>query len=116
MTLITFDESKNIFHLSNTSISYLIGIEKESYLSHLYFGKAIKTYHDGRKYPVMDRSFSPNPEGTPLKTRDFSLDVISQEFPSYGHGDFRNPAVQIKQTNGSSITEFVYDSYEIISG
>ena len=78
MTLITFDESKKIFHLSNTAISYLIGIEKESYLSHLYFGKAIKTYHGGRKYPAMNRSFSPNPDGMPLKTRDFSLDVFSQ--------------------------------------
>ena len=100
MTLITFDENNKIFHLSNTSISYLIGIEKESYLSHLYFGKVIKTYHAGRKYPAMNRSFSPNPDGMPLNTRDFSLDVISQEFPSYGHGDFRHPAVQIKQTNG----------------
>ena len=116
MTLITFDENKQIFHLSNASISYLIGIEKEAYLSHLYFGKAIKTYHDGRKYPAINRSFSPNPDGIPLKTRDFSLDTILQEMPSYGHGDFRNPAVQIKQVNGSSITEFVYDSYEIIFG
>jgi hypothetical protein len=29
MTLITFDENKQIFHLSNASISYLIGIEKK---------------------------------------------------------------------------------------
>ena len=82
MTLITFDENKQIFHLSNASISYLIGIEKEAYLSHLYFGKAIKTYHDGRKYPAINRSFSPNPDGIPLKTRDFSLDTILQEMPS----------------------------------
>ncbi|PCS06401.1 alpha-galactosidase [Lactococcus piscium] len=42
--------------------------------------------------------------------------MIPQEMPSHGHGDFRNPAVQIKQVNGSSITEFVYDSYEIMAG
>ena len=42
--------------------------------------------------------------------------MLPQEMPSHGHGDFRNPAVQIKQVNGSSITDFVYDSYEIIAG
>jgi alpha-galactosidase len=116
MTLITFDERNQVFHLSNKTISYIIGLERAAYLSHLYFGKAIKRYHNSRKYPLIDRSFSPNPAGLPLKTRDFSLDVLPQEMPSHGHGDFRNPAVQIKQVNGSSITDFVYDSYEIIAG
>ena len=116
MTLITFDEHHQVFHLSNKTISYIIGLERAAYLSHLYFGKAIKRYHNSRKYPLIDRSFSPNPAGLPLKTRDFSLDVLPQEMPSHGHGDFRNPAVQIKQVNGSSITDFVYDSYEIIAG
>ena len=116
MTLITFDERNQVFHLSNKTISYIIGLERAAYLSHLYFGKAIKRYHNSRKYPLIDRSFSPNPAGLPLKTRDFSLDVMPQEMPSHGHGDFRNPAVQIKQVNGSSITDFVYDSYEIIAG
>ncbi|MCJ1995612.1 alpha-galactosidase [Lactococcus piscium] len=116
MTLITFDERNQVFHLSNKTISYIIGLERASYLSHLYFGKVIKRYHNSRQYPLIDRSFSPNPAGLPLKTRDFSLDVIPQEMPSHGHGDFRNPAVQIKQVNGSSITDFVYDSYEIIAG
>ena len=116
MTLNTFDERNQVFHLSNKTISYIIGLERAAYLSHLYFGKAIKRYHNSRKYPLIDRSFSPNPAGLPLKTRDFSLDVLPQEMPSHGHGDFRNPAVQIKQVNGSSITDFVYDSYEIIAG
>ncbi|MCJ1994745.1 alpha-galactosidase [Lactococcus piscium] len=116
MTLITFDERNQVFHLSNKTISYIIGLERAAYLSHLYFGKAIKRYQNSRQYPLIDRSFSPNPAGLPLKTRDFSLDVLPQEMPSHGHGDFRNPAVQIKQVNGSSITDFVYDSYEIIAG
>ncbi|SCA92102.1 Alpha-galactosidase 1 / GH36, similar to LACPI-1294 from L. piscium MKFS47 (alpha-galactosidase, alpha-N-Acetylgalactosaminidase, stachyose synthase, raffinose synthase) [Pseudolactococcus piscium] len=116
MTLITFDERNQVFHLSNKTISYIIELERAAYLSHLYFGKAIKRYHNSRQYPLIDRSFSPNPAGLPLKTRDFSLDVLPQEMPSHGHGDFRNPAVQIKQVNGSSITDFVYDSYEIIAG
>src|SRR5574337_551054 len=67
MTLITFDERNQVFHLSNKTISYIIGLERAAYLSHLYFGKAIKRYHNSRKYPLIDRSFSPNPAGLPLK-------------------------------------------------
>lgn len=116
MPLITVDTQQQTFHLSNGSISYVMGIEKERFLSHLYFGKAIKTYHGGARYPAVNRSFSPNLSSEPQKSREFSLDTLPQEMPSYGHGDFRQPAIQIKQVNGSQVTAFIYDHYEIISG
>lgn len=117
MSLIYFDETQQIFHLSNGSISYILEIEREGIIGHVYFGKAIQNYSGGLKYPRLDRSFSPNPASANLLEREFSLDTLSQEFPSYtGHGDFRNPAVMIKQPNGSTITEFIYQSYEIIQG
>lgn len=116
MKLINFDEKNRTFHLSNGSISYLLGIENEDALSHLYFGKAIKQYHNSRKYPTLDRSFSPNPSESAIFDRGFSLDTLPQEYPSFGHGDFRNPAFQLKQPNGSFITDFKYQNYEIISG
>ncbi|MBS7578053.1 MULTISPECIES: alpha-galactosidase [unclassified Enterococcus] len=116
MNLIKFDEKNRTFHLSNGSISYLLGIENETVLSHLYFGKAIKHYHNSRKYPTIDRSFSPNPAGSKVSERGFSLDTLAQEYPSFGHGDFRNPAFQLKQQNGSTITEFKYHEFEIIAG
>lgn len=116
MKLINFDKKNRTFHLSNGSISYLLGIENEAVLSHLYLGKAIKQYHNSRKYPTLDRSFSPNPSESAIFDRGFSLDTLLQEYPSFGHGDFRNPAFQLKQPNGSFITDFKYQNYEIISG
>lgn len=101
MTLITFDENKQIF-IFQTHLFPILSVLKKKLISVIFIlVKRLKTYHDGRKYPAINRSFSPNPDGIPLKTRDFSLDTILQEMPSYGHGDFRNPAVQIKQVNGS---------------
>ena len=38
------------------------------------------------------------------------------EYPVYGTSDYRNPAVEILQENGSRISEFKYISHEITDG
>lgn len=38
---ILFDHQRQIFHLSNSQISYVIGIEKEKFITHRYFGKSL---------------------------------------------------------------------------
>lgn len=59
--LIEFDDKKHVFHLHNHHISYLFSIETGGFLSHLYFGKRIKTYHGQLKNPKRDRGFSGEP-------------------------------------------------------
>lgn len=39
-----------------------------------------------------------------------------QEYPVYGTGDYRSPALTIRQENGSRIVNFVYQGYEIVKG
>ena len=48
--------------------------------------------------------------------RNFSLEHIRQEYPVYGTTDYRHPAIEILQKNGSRISEFVYEGYEITAG
>ena len=48
--------------------------------------------------------------------RNFSLEHIRQEYPVYRTTDYRHPAIEILQKNGSRISEFVYEGYEIIAG
>ena len=48
--------------------------------------------------------------------RTFSLEHIRQEYPVYGTTDYRHPAIELLQENGSRVSEFQYDSYEIIAG
>ena len=45
-----------------------------------------------------------------------SMQYTRQEYPSYGTGDYRNPAVTIAQENGSRIIDFKYAGHEIYSG
>lgn len=109
--MISFDQTNSVFHLSTSKISYLMQIEEGKTLSHLYFGGPIPYYSGLRGYPRMDRSFSPNlPDA---QDRLFSLDTLPQEYPSFGTGDFRNPAIQLRNTDGSSSLSLQYSHYEI---
>ncbi len=113
MPMITYDEKEQIFHLSNKKISYLIQIEAENIPAHLYFGKAIRHYHNHFRYPGTDRSFSPNP---PLSTdRQFSFDTVMQEFPG-NPGDYRTLSYELLHESGSKVSDFRYSGYSIEEG
>jgi len=60
----------------------------------------------------MGRPLSPNPD----KDWNFSLDMLPQEYPGFGTGDFRTPAFQIMQEDGSTTCDLRYHSYRIIQG
>ena len=45
-----------------------------------------------------------------------SMQYTKQEFPTYGTGDYRSPALTIVQENGSRIVNFTYASHEIYNG
>ncbi|KAF1298137.1 alpha-galactosidase [Enterococcus sp. JM4C] len=114
MISIQFDEQTQTFHLSNQQVSYLFSIEEGQVLSHLYYGKKITHYHGNFRYPRLDRSFSPNLPGA--IDRSYSLDTVLQEYPGFGGGDFRTPAHEIRQSDGTIVTNFTFKEYRVIEG
>ncbi|EGP5119922.1 alpha-galactosidase, partial [Enterococcus faecium] len=46
----------------------------------------------------------------------YSLEHLKQEFPEYGTTDFRHPAISLLQKNGSRLSDFVYQGYEVEEG
>lgn len=110
---IIYNEEKNYFHLSNNTISYIIGVEKDRYLSHLYFGNKLSDYNRCNSILEIDRGFAINPE---FDDRKFSQSTLNQEYSSIGYGDFRNPAFLFEQTDGSHTFDFRYKGYTIIDG
>lgn len=112
--LINFDEKNKVFHLHNNQISYLLSIEDGNTLAHLYFGKAIREYHGGLRYPRLDRGFSGNLPGS--LDRTFSKDSLPQEYSCAGEMDFRTPATIVRQKDGSNATFLTYESYKIVQG
>ncbi|MDR0884845.1 MAG: alpha-galactosidase [Clostridiales Family XIII bacterium] len=112
--MITFDEANKIFHLTNGQISYIMEIEDEGILAHIYYGKAVSNYHASRKYPRMDRSFSANlPDAV---NRVFSLDTVLQEVSTNGVGDHRIPMSITRLSSGSRVSDYRFDSYSIYKG
>lgn len=110
---ISFNQEKQFFHLSNDSISYIIGIEKETFLCHRYFGKAIKNFTGNLDFPVTTGAFSvtPFPEDP-----HFSPHTRLLETSTNTSGDFRVPNYQIRNEAGKTVTDFRYHSYQITKG
>ena len=48
--------------------------------------------------------------------KSFSLEHIRQEYPVYGTTDYRHPAIELLQKNGSRISEFHYQGYHVFAG
>ncbi|MCR6112192.1 alpha-galactosidase [Bacillus sp. A301a_S52] len=112
---ITYNEKDNTFHLQAKDTSYILNVREGGYLAHLYWGKKVEKYNGSNALRYFDRGFSPNPVGAGTD-RTFSLDTLPQEYPSYGTTDFRNPAFQVELENGSTITDFRYQSHKILKG
>ena len=45
--------------------------------------------------------------------RTYSLDVLPQEFPTYGMSDFRIPTIVVQYEDGSYALDLVYHSHKI---
>ena len=110
---IIYDSSTKTFHLHNKNMSYVMKVIKDGYLSHLYWRKKINKYNESNPIGFYDRGFCPNPDPT---DRTFSLDTIPHEYSAYGNGDFRTPAYQVEQENGSRVTDIRYKGHRIYDG
>lgn len=111
---IKFNKKTREFHLYNEDISYIIKVLDNNQLGNLYYGKRI---HHKESFSYLFegglRSLAAYVfEGDTY----FSLQHTRQEYPSYGTTDFRYPAFEIKQVNGSKITNFEFVDYNIFEG
>jgi len=112
---IRFNKEQNTFKLDGKDFSYIIGIFDNKYLLHLYYGKKVEIANVKRFLDPVETSFSPVPADY-FKNRTVSLDVLPQEYPTFGYGDFRIPALTVKQLDESRCLDLRYDSYSIFKG
>lgn len=106
---ITHDEKTNIFHLQTNNSSYILQVYDTGYIVHLYWGKKLHTISDNSTLITNPSDYNPVDD-------DLPIDIIPQEYPSYGSGDFRHPAYQIQLENGSTLCDARYRSYKIYKG
>lgn len=111
---IIFNGKSGEFHLFNNEISYIIKILRNEQLGQLYFGKKVPV-KDNYDYLIENR-YRPVTAYVYENEYSFTLEHLRQEYPAYGTTDFRMPAVEIAQKNGSTITNFTYVSHKIYAG
>lgn len=112
MVNITYREQDQVFHLTNGRVSYILQAER-GFLVHRYWGAAVRRMRPGNPLLHYDCGFSPNP--TP-EDRTFSLDTLPREYPAAGGGDFRPPAVRVRNPDGNAVSSLVYLSHTICGG
>ena len=111
---ILYNDSTREFHLQTEKVSYLFNVLKNGQLGHLYYGKKLRHRESFERLFHVEEA--PNTACVNEGDLVFSLDLIKQEYPAYGTTDFREPAYQILQEDGSRITNFVYKDHQIFGG
>lgn len=111
---IIFHESTKTFHLYNDEISYIIKVLPSGHLGQLYYGKRV-TDKENFDY-LLEFSQRSMAVCTFEDSRTYSLEHIKQEYPTYGTGDMRYPAIDVTLDNGSHLIDLKYKNYQINQG
>ncbi len=108
---IYYQQENRIFTLHTTHTTYQMKVDAFGFLLHM--GKIsgnmdyLLTYYD--------RGFSGNPFDVGAD-RTYSLDVLPQEYPVMGMGDYRNSALIIRNGDESECCDLRYKSHRIYKG
>ncbi len=114
MMAIVYHESGRTFHLYNDTISYIMTVMQNGHLGQLYYGKRLRDREDFSHF--LETCERPMTACVFETDRKFSLEHIRQEYPVFGTTDFRQPAVEVLQENGSRISDFQYQGYRTEPG
>lgn len=111
---IIFAEKDKIFTLHTKDATYQMKVDDYGFLLHLYYGRRTDGCMD-YLLTFADRGFSGNPYDAG-NDRTYSMDVLPQELPCQGTGDYRSPAVIVKNADGSYGCDFRYRGHRIEKG
>ena len=109
-------ENDKAFILSTDNTTYAFRVTATGQLEHMYYGNKITI--DDPATLMEKKAFAHG--NTIAYTNDhgeFTLEDVALEMSSYGKGDTREPMVElIYGKNGSTSTDFVFDSFDISKG
>lgn len=105
------DKEQRIFTLNTKNSSYQIMADQYGFLLHLYYGAPVRGSMAYR-LTHYDRGFAGNPYDAG-GDRTYSLDVQPLEYPCQGIGDYRSPALRLRESHGSYSCDLRYEGYEI---
>ena len=102
----------NTFHLQNDALSYVMSVHN-GYLTHLYYGQRLPHQENfdwlrqSPSEPVGNAVFLF--EGDGMET----LSRYRLEYPTFGEGDYREPALQVEDVAGSRMCSLQYAGHRV---
>ncbi|MBE7211656.1 MAG: alpha-galactosidase, partial [Gluconacetobacter diazotrophicus] len=109
----SIDFADGVFHLRTDHASYAFALLEPGVLAHLHWGRKLRSPRLAQLRTTRERAFSPT---LGPHAPDASLDTLPQEFPSYGSGDFRAPAVEVQAADGSTVSSLRYRRHRVARG
>ena len=111
---ILFQEETKLFTIHTAHTTYQMKVDEFGYLLHLYYGDRTE---GSMEYLLtfVDRGFSGNPYEAG-SARVYSMDALPQEYPVQGTGDYRSPALIVKNGDGAYSVDLRYQGYRILDG
>lgn len=111
---IRYWKEKQIFSIDTKNTTYQMKVDSCGFLLHLYYGAKVNGAMD-YLLTYADRGFSGNPAEAGAD-RTYSLDVLPQEYPTWGTGDYRNAALLIQNADHSESCKLQYAGHTIKKG
>ena len=109
-------EKKLHFILNTANTSYIFRVDETNHLEHLYYGRSIK---DNDNFIAMYDKHTISKGNMVSYSKEhptYTLDNIPLEYSSTGKGDYREPAIVVRDYQGNTCGDFLYVEHRIIKG
>ncbi|AEF80096.1 alpha-galactosidase [Leadbettera azotonutricia] len=103
------------FRLDSRSTSYIFSLYLDKYPCHHYWGKTLPKDADLSYLAANRVAYRPS-FTTPIPNTATFLAELQLEFSVLGNGDHRTPVFHAAYADGSTVSDFVYESHRIIKG
>ena len=112
--VIRIEEKSRLFSLETAHTLYQMKADDTGVLLHVWYGP--RTDADmSYRIRTANRGFCGNPFEAQDRL-DYSLDTLPQEYAGSGTGDYRTPALEAKNGNGSASVDWRYAGYRLLKG
>nr|NLD39977.1 alpha-galactosidase [Actinomycetales bacterium] len=107
-----------VFHLRGATSSYVVGVTSYGHLEHVHWGASLGELTNPTDLDAIRQKWPEVTQGVAYQPGDahYSLDYLPQDWSGLGKGDYRGPATEFRQPDGTFVSDFRYTGHEVAPG
>ena len=106
----------NVFRLDTVATTYLFRVTKFGHLEHIFYGPLLAPGEDVRVLAQKNNAPLGNSVAYDESDELYCLDQMYLEWSDNGRGDYRQSPTELKMPDGTFVSDFVYESHQMIDG